>query len=38
MLLGWARIKTNSIYIPIAMHVLQNLMATIVVIIYLGHV
>ena len=38
LLLGWARIKTNSIYIPIAMHVLQNLLATIVVIIYLGHV
>lgn len=38
LILGWARIKTNSIYIPIAMHVLQNLLATIVVIVYLGHV
>ncbi|MHC4694943.1 MAG: lysostaphin resistance A-like protein [Planctomycetota bacterium] len=38
LILGWARIKTNSIYIPIAMHVLQNLLATIVVIIYLGRV
>ena len=38
LLLGWARLKTNSIYIPIAMHALQNLMAIIVVIIYLGHV
>lgn len=38
LLLGWARIKTNSIYIPIAMHVLQNLIATIVVIIHLGRV
>lgn len=36
LLLGWARLKTNSIYIPIAMHVLQNLLATIVVIIHLG--
>jgi membrane protease YdiL (CAAX protease family) len=38
LLLGLARIKTNSIYIPIAMHVLQNLLATVVVIIYLGRV
>ena len=38
LILGWARIKTNSIYIPIAMHVLQNLLATIVVIVYLGRV
>jgi membrane protease YdiL (CAAX protease family) len=38
LILGWARIKTNSIYIPIAMHILQNLLATIVVIIYLGRV
>ncbi len=38
LLLGLARLKTNSIYIPIAMHALQNLLATIVVIIYLGHV
>ena len=38
LLLGWARLKTNSIYIPIAMHALQNLIATIAVIIYLGRV
>jgi membrane protease YdiL (CAAX protease family) len=38
LLLGWARLKTNSIYIPIAMHALQNLLATIAVIIYLGRV
>jgi len=38
LLLGWARLKTNSIYIPIAMHAMQNLMATIAVIIYFGHV
>jgi membrane protease YdiL (CAAX protease family) len=36
LLLGWARIKTNSIYVPITMHVLENLLATIVVIVYLG--
>lgn len=36
LILGWARIKTNSIYVPIAMHVLENLLATIVVIVYLG--
>ncbi|NIP25445.1 MAG: CPBP family intramembrane metalloprotease [Phycisphaerae bacterium] len=35
LILGWARIKTNSIYIPIAMHVIQNLLATIVAIVYL---
>lgn len=35
LLLGWARLKTNSIYIPIVMHALQNLLATIVVIIHL---
>jgi len=38
LLLGWARLKTNSIYIPIAMHALQNLMATIAVMIYLGQI
>lgn len=38
LLLGLARLKTNSIYVPIVMHALQNLMATIVVIIYLGRV
>jgi membrane protease YdiL (CAAX protease family) len=35
LLLGWSRLKTNSIYIPIVMHALQNLLATIVVIIHL---
>jgi membrane protease YdiL (CAAX protease family) len=35
LLLGWARLKTTSIYIPIVMHALQNLLATIVVIIHL---
>lgn len=35
LILGWARIKTNSIYIPIAMHVIQNLLATIVAFVYL---
>ncbi len=35
LLLGWARLKTNSIYIPIVMHALQNLLATIAVIIYI---
>lgn len=38
LLLGWARLKTNSIYIPIAMHALQNLLATIAVIIYLKQI
>jgi membrane protease YdiL (CAAX protease family) len=38
LILGWARVKTNSIYVPIAMHVLENLLATIVVIVYLGRV
>lgn len=35
LILGWARVKTNSIYVPIAMHLLENLLATIVVIVYL---
>jgi membrane protease YdiL (CAAX protease family) len=34
LLLGWARLKTNSIFVPIVMHALQNLLATIAVIIY----
>jgi membrane protease YdiL (CAAX protease family) len=36
LLLGWARLKTNSIFVPIVMHALQNLLATIAVIIYLN--
>ena len=35
LLLGWARLKTNSIFVPIVMHALQNLLATVAVIIYL---
>lgn len=35
LLLGWARLKSNSIYIPVAMHALMNLIATIEVVIYL---
>ena len=35
LLLGWARLKTNSIYVPIVMHALQNLLATSAVIIHL---
>ena len=35
LLLGLARLKSNSIYPPIVMHALQNIIATIEVIIYL---
>ena len=35
LLLAVSRIKSNSIYPPIAMHILQNLIATVEVIIYL---
>jgi membrane protease YdiL (CAAX protease family) len=35
LLLGWARLKSNTIYIPFAMHALMNLIATIEVVIYL---
>lgn len=38
LLLGWARLKSNSIYIPIAMHTLMNLIGTIEVVIYLRYV
>ena len=38
LLLGYARIRANSVYVPIVMHALQNLLATIVVIFYLGRV
>lgn len=35
LLLGFARAKSNSIYPPVVMHVLQNAIATIEVVIYL---
>lgn len=35
LLLGWARLKSNSIYIPLAMHMLWNIIATIEVAVYL---
>lgn len=35
LLLGLARVKSNSIYPPIVMHILQNLIATVEVVIYL---
>jgi len=35
LLLGLARLKTHSIFPPIAMHILQNIIATIEVVIYL---
>lgn len=35
LILGYARIKSNSIYPPIAMHILQNIIATIEVVVYL---
>lgn len=35
LLLGFARLKSNSIYPPIVMHALQNVIATIEVVIYL---
>lgn len=38
LVLGWARLKSNSIYIPIAMHTLMNLIGTIEVVIYLRYV
>jgi len=35
LLLGFARLKSNSVYLPIAMHILQNIIATAEVIVYL---
>jgi len=35
LILGYVRIKSNSIYPPIAMHILQNIIATIEVVVYL---
>jgi membrane protease YdiL (CAAX protease family) len=35
LLLAFARVRSNSLYPPIAMHILQNLIATVEVIIYL---
>ena len=37
LILGYARIKSNSIYPPIAMHILQNIIATLEVIVYLEY-
>lgn len=38
LLLGYARLKSNSIYPPIIMHILQNIIATVEVAIYLKEV
>ena len=35
LLLGFARIKSNSIYTPIAMHIIQNIIATVEVAVFL---
>jgi len=35
LLLGLARVKSNSIYTPVAMHILQNIIATVEAVIYL---
>ena len=35
LILGFARVKSNSIYPPIVMHIIQNIIATIEVVIYL---
>ena len=35
LLLGFARTKSNSIYPPVIMHILQNIIATIEVLVYL---
>lgn len=35
LLLALARVRSNSLYAPIAMHILQNLIATVEVVIYL---
>jgi membrane protease YdiL (CAAX protease family) len=35
LLLGWAMLKTRSVYIPIIMHTTWNLIATIEVALYL---
>jgi membrane protease YdiL (CAAX protease family) len=37
LILGYARLKSHSIYPPIAMHVLQNIIATIEVVVYLKY-
>lgn len=37
ILLGFARLKTNSIYVPIAMHALWSLIATIEAAVYIKH-
>jgi len=35
LLLGLARVKSNSIYVPVVMHILQNIIATVETVIYL---
>jgi hypothetical protein len=35
LLLGYARLKSRSLYVPIAMHTLQNIVATVEVVIWL---
>jgi len=35
LLLGWARLKTKSIWLPVVMHAMQNLLATIEVVVLL---
>lgn len=37
LILGYAKLKSHSIYPPIAMHVLQNILATIEVVVYLKY-
>jgi hypothetical protein len=34
LLLGYARLRSRSLYVPIAMHVVQNLVATVEVMVY----
>ncbi len=36
LLLGYARWRSGSLYVPLAMHVLQNLLATIEIVLYLS--
>jgi membrane protease YdiL (CAAX protease family) len=37
LILGYSRLKSHSIYPPVAMHVLQNILATIEVVVYLKY-
>jgi membrane protease YdiL (CAAX protease family) len=36
LLLGYARWRSGSLYVPLAMHVLQNLLATVEIVVYLS--